>query len=83
MKLTAHTNRGAPTTELESGTMWKAAATTLCAALLGACATCERHPVMCGVATAIVAGSIASASAGGSPRAFNTCPAQHTAVLCR
>lgn len=27
---------------------------------LGACATCERHPIMCTVATAVIAGSIAA-----------------------
>ena len=40
---------------------WKSA---LCAvtvaALLGGCATCDRHPVACTVATVIVVGSIAA-----------------------
>lgn len=45
--------------------------------LLSGCATCERHPVMCGVATAIVVGSIAAAAEnhGGST---NRAVAAHT-----
>jgi hypothetical protein len=52
-------------------------ATIILSLALSACATCERHPVMCSVGVAVLAGSIAATAAQHGSESFTTQPSVH------